>query len=290
MSEMDEKGIKSEFNSDNWYDMDLLATYALDNLQERIDSARDCPISGMTTGIRDLDDMTQGLRAGELVWMDTTVGHSATRMALHVAIHFSIQAQPVAYFSLGTGARYLAQRVISSLAKVNFEQMRSGQLSAESWGRIPTAITRARQIPLFIDDAPALSMSDLMERICALQEQWICPRLIVVDDLQAMDIRHDTDGKQSLCNLPVGGLKEFALMFGCPVFVIHKQIQVESRHLLISLGLNKQTIRHVDLLIRLDEPARLQNICDTVTELSILKNTYGVRGSIRLNWSDIGMM
>ena len=163
----------------------------LSQVVERIETlyGRDNPsdITGTATGFTDLDRMTSGLQAGDLVIVAGRPSMGKTAFSINIAENVAMDTKlPVAIFSMEMGASQLAMRMLGSVGKLNQHDLRTGRLQDDDWGRLTHALGRLNDAPIFIDESAALSSLDLRARSRRLHRQNNGLGLIVVDYLQLM--------------------------------------------------------------------------------------------------------
>jgi replicative DNA helicase len=140
--------------------MDTLVVELLDRVQEMADNPAD--ITGVPTGFYDLDRMTAGFQAGDLIVLAARPSMGKTALAINIAEHVALnEGLPVAVFSMEMGAAQLAVRVVGSIGRINQGHLRTGKLTDEEWPRLTEAIERLRTISLHIDETPGLTPSEL---------------------------------------------------------------------------------------------------------------------------------
>ncbi|MBD3619188.1 MAG: replicative DNA helicase [Chromatiales bacterium] len=161
----------------------------LKNTVEHIDSLfeRDDPITGLPTGYNDFDEMTSGLQAGDLVIVAGRPSMGKTTFAMNIAEYAAIKRKtPVAIFSMEMPGEQLAMRMLSSMGRINQQRLRTGRLEEEDWPRLTSAVSMFTEVPLFIDDSPALSPTEIRARARRLMREHGELGLIVIDYLQLM--------------------------------------------------------------------------------------------------------
>ena len=164
----------------------------LSQVVERIETlyARDNPsdITGTATGFTDLDRMTSGLQAGDLIIVAGRPSMGKTAFSINIAENVAMDSKlPVAIFSMEMGATQLAMRMLGSVGKLNQHDLRTGRLQDDDWGRLTHALGRLNDAPIHIDESAALSALDLRARSRRLSRQNNGQLgLIVVDYLQLM--------------------------------------------------------------------------------------------------------
>ena len=164
----------------------------LSQVVERIETlyARDNPsdITGTATGFTDLDRMTSGLQAGDLIIVAGRPSMGKTAFSINIAENVAMDSKlPVAIFSMEMGATQLAMRMLGSVGKLNQHDLRTGRLQDDDWGRLTHALGKLNDAPIHIDESAALSALDLRARSRRLSRQNNGQLgLIVVDYLQLM--------------------------------------------------------------------------------------------------------
>ncbi|MBP7452956.1 MAG: AAA family ATPase, partial [Ottowia sp.] len=163
--------------------MDSLVVQLLDRVQEMADNPND--VTGVPTGFIDLDRMTAGLQAGDLVVLAARPSMGKTAFAINIAEHVALHEQlPVAVFSMEMGAAQLAVRIVGSIGRIDQGHLRTGRLTDEEWPRLTEAIEQLRGVSLHIDETPGLTPSELRANARRLARQCGKLGLIVVDYLQ----------------------------------------------------------------------------------------------------------
>lgn len=146
-------------------------------------------LTGLSTGLTELDKMTSGLHPADLVIVAGRPSMGKTTLVMNIAEHAAIQTKkPVLVFSMEMPAESLAMRMISSLGRVKQQNLRTGKLSDDDWPRITHAVHMLSETPLFIDDTPALAPSEMRARARRIAREHQQLGLIVVDYLQLMKV------------------------------------------------------------------------------------------------------
>lgn len=146
-------------------------------------------ITGMATGLSDLDEMTSGLQPSDLVIVAGRPSMGKTTLVMNMAEHAAIKAaKPVLVFSMEMPSDSLAMRMMSSLGRIDQHRIRTGKLDDDDWPRVTSAVHMLSEAPLFIDDTPALSPAEMRARARRLAKEHGNLGLIVVDYLQLMKV------------------------------------------------------------------------------------------------------
>ncbi|MGA1561690.1 MAG: replicative DNA helicase, partial [Gammaproteobacteria bacterium] len=143
-------------------------------------------ITGISTGFNDLDDRTSGLQKGDLVIVAGRPSMGKTAFSMNLVEYAAVKQElPVAVFSMEMPGEQLAMRMMSSFGRINASRLRTGKLEDEDWPRVTSAVTLLQNAPVYIDDTPALTPTDLRARARRLKREHGLG-MIVVDYLQLM--------------------------------------------------------------------------------------------------------
>jgi len=143
-------------------------------------------LTGEPTGFIELDELTCGLQAGELIIIAGRPSMGKTALGLNIAEHLAIvERRPVLFFSLEMSRQQVAQRILCSRARVDTHALRRGRHSGEDLRRLQAAADEISDAPLFVDDTSDLTILELRARSrMATRRHGI--RAIFVDYLQLM--------------------------------------------------------------------------------------------------------
>lgn len=159
-------------------------------------SNREGGITGVPSGFHRLDEMTGGWQRSDLVIIAARPSMGKTALSLAVARNASLHAEygtPVAYFSLEMSAAQLAQRLLTSEARVDAQAARTGRLSTEDWQNLARAAGKLSAAPIFIDDTPGLGILELRAKCRRLKAEHDIG-IVIVDYLQLM---HGSGGSRN---------------------------------------------------------------------------------------------
>ncbi len=190
----------------------------IDRLDEL--SHSDGDISGVATGFQKFDDLTAGLHGGELIIIAGRPSMGKTTLAMNIAENAAIAGRvPTAIFSMEMSAEQLAFRMIGSIGRVNQSKLRTGRFSDEDWTRINSAVAIMSQAPIFIDDTPALSPTEIRARSRRLKREHGLG-LIVVDYLQLMGISGTRENRATEISEISRSLKALAKELDVPIVAL----------------------------------------------------------------------
>ena len=143
-------------------------------------------LSGVATGFEKLDLLTSGWQPSDLIIIAARPGMGKTALTLSMARNMAVTQQtPVAFFSLEMSSVQLITRLISAETGLSSEKLRTGKLADHEWKQLNVKVGDLEKAPLFIDDTPSLSVSQLASRARRLKRTSGLG-LIVVDYLQLL--------------------------------------------------------------------------------------------------------
>ena len=177
-------------------------------------------ITGVSSGFRELDNLTAGLQNGELIIIAGRPSMGKTAFALNIAEHTALADEnPVAIFSMEMSASSLAQRMISSLGRVNAHSIKTGQLQEKDWNRVDGAIQQIKNAPIYIDDTPSLTPIELRARARRIQREKGLS-LIVIDYLQLMSVHGNKENRATEISEISRNLKALARELNIPIIAL----------------------------------------------------------------------
>ena len=205
-----------------------ILTEAIQNLEKM--QSKKGSVVGVPSGIIDLDNVTAGFRKSDLIVIAGRPSMGKTALALSVARNAALESKvPTAIFSLEMSSDQLAQRLLSSEARIDGQKARTGRLQAARWKDINTASGKLADAPLFIDDTPALSILDLRSRARRLKREENI-ELLIVDYLQLMQGPRRSENRQQEISSITQSLKALAKELDIPVIALSQLSRaVESR-------------------------------------------------------------
>ena len=178
-------------------------------------------ITGLSTGFRELDEMTSGLQRTDLVIVAGRPSMGKTALCLTLAQNAALYSKAVvAVFSLEMSKEQLVTRMLASEAHINAHRFRTGHLMTNEWERLANAIGTLSDARLFIDDTPGVSVLEMRakcRRLAAEQKQL---DLIVVDYLQLMGGSKRTESRQQEVSQISRELKALAKELDVPVVAL----------------------------------------------------------------------
>jgi len=208
--------------------------------------SRDGGLSGVSTGLVDLDRILGGLHPSDLVILAGRPSMGKTALATNIAFNaaraYAYDILPdgtrktsngggVAFFSLEMSAEQLAMRLLADVSGVPSDRLRKGEIDASEFGRVRDAALEIQESPLHIDATGGLSIAKLAARARRLKRQTGLD-LIVVDYLQLVTTGESsrTDNRVQEVSMVTQGLKALAKELSVPVLALSQlSRQVENR-------------------------------------------------------------
>ncbi len=202
---------------------------------------RDSHISGVSTGLADLDKILSGMQQSDLIILAGRPSMGKTALAINIAVNackFLNQnvedvkdKKAVGFFSLEMSSDQLSARILSMESSINATKFRTGQLNDMEWEAIATRSAEISKLPFFIDDTPALSISAIRTRTRRMVRKHNLAFLLV-DYLQLIrgSSTRSQDGRVQEVSEITQGLKAIAKEFNIPVIALSQLSRaVESR-------------------------------------------------------------
>ncbi len=193
-------------------------------------------IVGVPTGLRDLDDKLGGLHQSDLIIIAGRPSMGKTSLATNIAFNAAQNIQnngtksSIAFFSLEMSSEQLSTRIISEQARIGSNDIRRGRISDEQFDRFLETSKNISELPLFIDETPAISIAAMSNRARRIKRLHGLD-LIVVDYIQLMrGSLNNKDGRVQEISQITQGLKAIAKELGVPVLALSQlSRQVEQR-------------------------------------------------------------
>jgi replicative DNA helicase len=179
-------------------------------------------LTGLSTGFRELDQMTSGLQPSDLIILAARPSMGKTALCLTIAQNAAIlENAVVAIFSLEMSKDQLVMRMLSSEARVDAQRFRTGFLNREEWGRLAGAIVTLSDARIFIDDTPGISPLEMRAKLRRLVAEQKKLDLVVVDYMQLMSgSGRPTDNRQQEVSKISRELKGLAKEFQVPLIAL----------------------------------------------------------------------
>jgi len=250
-------------------------------------------ITGKSTGLKDLDQMTGGLPDGGLIIIAGRPGTGKSALSGHIAKYAALSDIPTAIFSLEMPAEMIMQRFFADMAAINSRQLRRGFVRDSEWPAVTAAASRIGSAPLFFDDRVSVTPQEIRAKAIRLKAEHDLG-LLVVDYIQLVRVpgKHDTR-EQAVAEIS-RTLKAIARELNIPVIglsQLNRQVdsRTEKRPMLSDLRESGAIEQDADIIafIYRDElyNKRSDNPNRGIVELEVAKQRNGPTGTIKLRFN-----
>ena len=177
--------------------------------------------SGCETGFTDFDTMTGGLHNGDLIILAARPSMGKTALAMNISENVALQnQQPTLFVSLEMSGIELADRMLCSLSRVNGHKLRSGTIGHDDRNRLVQKATEISKSPLYVDDSPSRTVSEIAAAARRIQRRMGGLNLIVIDYLQLIEPDNSRDPRQEQVAKIARRLKGLAREMKVPVLCL----------------------------------------------------------------------
>ncbi len=252
--------------------------------------ARKQIITGVPTGFVDLDELTSGLQAGDLVIVAARPSVGKTALVLNIAQHVGTKTdRTVGFFSLEMSKEQLFLRMLTAEAGIDSHRLRTGFLGENDWTRLSHALGTLSEARIFIDDSPAIGVLEMRAKSRRLMFEHAL-HLLIVDYIQLMQGGGRFENRTLELGAISRGLKSLAKELGVPVVALSQlsrapESRADHRPMLADLresGALEQDADVVALLFRADQYPDVREEDRGVAELHVAKQRNGPTGLIKL--------
>jgi replicative DNA helicase len=204
--------------SDDYVRLEEVLQQAFDEIEAM--GSRGNELYGVPTGFHDLDELTNGLHAGQLIVVAGRPAMGKSTIGLDLLRSASIKhGQTSVMFSLEMGRSEITMRLLSAEARILLKNLRTGGMTDDDWNRLARKMGEIADAPLFIDDSPNLSMMEIRAKARRLKQRHEL-KLIVVDYLQLMSSPKKVENRQQEVAEMSRSLKLLAKELEVPVVAI----------------------------------------------------------------------
>ena len=252
---------------------------------------------GIPTGFRFLDDKLGKMGRSDLVILAARPGMGKTSFALNIATNIAgSQKLPVAIFSLEMSNEQLTERILSSQAGISSNSLRTGDIQISEWDIITNAIGQIADYPIYLDDTPNITVSDMKAKIRRLNQNPETPNVgvVVVDYIQLMSTGKRSDNRVQEISEITRNLKIMAKELDVPIIALsqlsrsaEKGSGRDGRPQLSDLRDSGSIEQDADVVLFLYRDAyynKSEDADQTLAECIIAKNRHGESGTIPLSW------
>lgn len=252
---------------------------------------------GFTTGFKSLDRVISGLNKSDLIIVGARPAMGKTSFALNIARNAAVIAKKkVLFFSLEMTKEQLAQRVISTEARIKGIKMRTGNLDANDWLRLNTATAALANCELYFDDTSNITVNEMKAKIRRMKNV----DCVVIDYLQLMKSGGRSESRVQEVSEITRSLKLMAKDLNVPVIVLAQLARVTEtrgkshRPQLSDLRESGSIEQDADIVLMLyredyyakddGEVSNMEKEVDSV-EIIVAKNRHGPTETVKLGWN-----
>ncbi|HYC23539.1 MAG TPA: replicative DNA helicase [Candidatus Bathyarchaeia archaeon] len=248
-------------------------------------------VTGVPTGFIELDKLTAGLQASDLIIIAGRPAMGKSALATNIGQYAATHAgKAVALFSLEMSKEQLVLRMLCAEAGVDSSKVRTGYLRDRDFGRLAAAAGRLAELPFFIDDTAALSVLELRAKTRRLTRESKVPLgLVVVDYLQLMRAHRDVDNREQEISLISRSLKALAKELSIPVVALsqlNRQVEqrADKRPAMADLRESGAIEQDADVIafVYRDEVYNKVSAEEGTAEIIIAKQRNGPTGTVKL--------
>jgi replicative DNA helicase len=214
---------------------------------------------GVPTGFHDLDELTNGLHAGQMIIVAARPGVGKSTLAMDFLRSCSIKHHMTsAMFSLEMSKTEIVMRLLSAEAKIKLGDMRSGKMSDDDWTRLARRMGEISEAPLFIDDSPNLTMMEIRAKARRLKQKHDL-KLVVIDYMQLMSSGKKVESRQQEVSEFSRSIKLLAKELEVPVVAISQlnrgpEQRTDKRPMISDLRESGSLEQDADMVILLHRP------------------------------------
>lgn len=278
--------------SQGFIEIQPLLTQVVERIDELYNRDNQSEITGVPTGMVDLDRMTSGLQPGDLIIVAGRPSMGKTAFSVNIGENVAIDSGlPVALFSMEMGGTQLAMRMLGSVGRLDQHRLRTGRLNDEDWPRLTHAIQKMNEAQIYIDETPALSSIELRARSRRLARQCGRLGLIIVDYLQLMSANSPGENRATEISEISRNLKGLAKELNCPVIALSQlnrslEQRPNKRPVMSDLRESGAIEQDADLILFIyrDEVYNPDTPDKGTAEIIIGKQRNGPIGSVRMTF------
>mgnify|MGYP003626032017 CR=1 FL=1 len=267
----------------------VMAT-TIDNIEIRAQNKG--AIIGVPTGFTDLDNMTSGLQAGDLVIVAGRPSMGKTVLGMNIAEHAALKGEKaVLVFSMEMPNEAIALRLLSSLGRLDQNKLRTGNLNDQDWQRVSSAVSLLSKTKIFIDDSAALTPMELRARARRVAKENPDLGLIVIDYLQLMRGSQQGENRTAEISEISRSLKALAKELKVPVIALSQlnrslEQRPNKRPIMSDLRESGAIEQDADLIVFIyrDEVYNEDTPDKGTAEIIIGKHRNGPIGTVRLTF------
>lgn len=276
-------------NSKGYESIKQVLINVFDELEDMYQNKR--KMSGIESGFIDLDTKISGLNPSDLLIVAARPAMGKTAFVLNIATHVAKYVNtPVLIFSLEMSADQMVKRIVSSEAEVDSMKLKNADLNSEEWLKLGEASGKLSDIPLYIDDTPGLSSTELRAK-CRKAKLEKGVGLIIIDYLQLMESKNKLSSRQQEITEISRSLKILAKELKVPVIALSQlsrasEGRTDHRPMLSDLRDSGAIEQDADIVMFLHREDYYNPDTEkkNIAEVILAKNRSGSSGTVELAW------
>jgi replicative DNA helicase len=280
-------------HSDGFVHINPLLTQVVERIQELHDRDNPSDITGIPTGYVELDRLTSGFQAGDLIIVAGRPSMGKTAFALNIAESVAVDTGlPVGIFSMEMGGTQLAMRMLASIGRLDSHRVRSGRLTDDEWSRLSFALGKLHEAPIYIDETGGLTPANLRARARRLARQYGGKLgLLVIDYIQLMSSNRQGENRATEVSDISRAIKSLAKELQVPIVALSQlSRKVEERNdkrpMMSDLRESGAIEQDADLILMMyrDEYYKPDTPDKGIAEVIVGKQRNGPTGTVRLTF------
>ena len=250
--------------------------------------------TGLNSSFSDLDALLQGFQKSDLIIVAGRPSMGKTAFALNVGRNIVNKYKiPLIIFTLEMSRQQIIYRFLATHSQINYTRLKSGKMTRDEWNLLSNSMRELSTLPIFVDDNPNLSVTDIRSRLRTIFSSKKKEGLILIDYLQLMKSNLSNDNRVQEISYITRNLKILAKEFELPIILLSQLSRsVESRNnkrpLLSDLRESGSIEQDADIVIMLYRDDYYNQIRTNVsiTEFIVAKHRNGPLGTAKLNFNN----
>jgi replicative DNA helicase len=283
--ELAQQRVTSEFSH-----IDTLLKESFERITALYEAGAD--VTGVPSGFRDLDRLTSGFQAGNLIVVAARPSMGKSALALCMAANVAVRhGLPVGLFTLEMSKSEVTQRLMCSEAKVESQRLRTGKLAADDWPRLTAACDKLTKAPIYVDDTGSITMMEIRSKTRRLKSREPSLGLVIVDYLQLMTSGTNVESRVQEVSQISRQLKVLARDLDVPIIALSQLSRaVEQRHdkrpILSDLRDSGSIEQDADIVVFIyrDEYYNEESDQQGLAEVIVAKHRNGPTDSLKLSF------
>lgn len=243
-------------------------------------------LTGITTGLRDLNNLLSGFQKSDLVLIAARPAMGKTSLALNMALSAALDKHSVAIFSLEMSKMQLTQRLLSSITMIDLQDIISGKIT--DWAKLGQGMSILAGLDIYVDDTSGISLTELRSKCRRLSAKQGL-QMVMIDYLQLMSGEGRTENRQQEISNISRGLKGLAKDLHCPVIALSQlsrapEQRSDHRPIMSDLRESGAIEQDADLVMMIyrDDYYHEDSEKPNTAELIVTKHRNGPTGTVEL--------